>query len=195
MAEGVNQLSHIAAEHLGDTVAEKAAIKQLTRDTVMAGGVILGGKYLSSRMASAAAQKVAQGATRGFANQAKGLSKGAGATEGFSRAGAVSSADALRLRTQLTFQEAGLLNQEGKLTESALSRSIFIDVKNGIQNQKVISQLTKDGSSIADWGKFKTQSVRAPNGQSLQIHYYRNTVTGTIDYVTPDFKVKGTVNP
>ena len=68
MAEGVNQLSHIAAEHLGDTVAEKAAIKQLARDTVMAGGVILGGRYLGSRVASAGAQGAAQSfAARGAA--------------------------------------------------------------------------------------------------------------------------------
>ncbi|QDX20537.1 hypothetical protein FP568_04210 [Pandoraea pnomenusa] len=61
--------------------------------------------------------------------------------------------------------------------------------------QSVVKVLTSDGSNIVDCGKCTTQSVAMPNGQSPQIHYYRNSVTGKIDYITPDFKVKGTVVP
>jgi hypothetical protein len=107
-----------------------------------------------------------------------------------------SVANALRLRTELAFRQAGLLNTEGKLTEKALAGSEKIRLKEGIiKNRSITDALTRDGSRVEDWAKFKTESVNMPNGQRLQIHYYRNTVTGRIDHVTPDFKVKGRVEP
>lgn len=42
-----------------------------------------------------------------------------------------------------------------------------------------------------DWGKDTTQSVTMSDGQSMQVHYYMNSVTGAVDYVTREFKVKG----
>lgn len=64
-----------------------------------------------------------------------------------------------------------------------------------IRNPNVVKALTKDGSKISDWKKFTTESVRMPNGQSMQIHYYKNVKTGKIDYKTQDYKVKGEVKP
>lgn len=34
-----------------------------------------------------------------------------------------------------------------------------------------------------------------PNGQSKQIHFYKNEKTGKVDYSTQDYKVKDIVNP
>ncbi|MCZ2497466.1 filamentous hemagglutinin N-terminal domain-containing protein [Xylophilus sp. Kf1] len=103
---------------------------------------------------------------------------------------------ATQLRTQLAFQEAGILGLDGKLTASALANLTSIKLTDGvIRNPDVVRELTKDGSSILEWGKYSTTSVRMPNGQSLQIHLYQNTKSGAIDYFTSDFKVKGVVNP
>ncbi|MBW0451051.1 hypothetical protein [Paraburkholderia phenoliruptrix] len=103
---------------------------------------------------------------------------------------------ATQLRTQLSFQQAGILDSSGRLTQQAVQNSDPIALAGGkINNPAVVRELTSDGSNIADWGKFTTQSVTMPNGQSMQIHYYMNSVTGKIDYVTSDFKVKGVVKP
>ena len=103
---------------------------------------------------------------------------------------------ATQLRTQLAFQEAGILNAEGKLTQQALSNISFVRLKDDvIKNTSVVSELTKDGSKIEEWGKYTTQSVTMPNGQSLQIYFYQNIKTGVIDYFTSDYKVKGVIKP
>ncbi|CAO4846599.1 MAG: hypothetical protein CNLJKLNK_01354 [Holosporales bacterium] len=107
---------------------------------------------------------------------------------------AESAADALRLKTELAFKEANILTYEGKLTQEAIQGAKKISLKDDIiKNPKIVQELTKDGSNIADWAKYKTESVSMPNGQSMQIHFYKNDKTGRIDYVTKDFKVKGDV--
>jgi len=107
---------------------------------------------------------------------------------------AVSTANALRLRTQLAFQEAGVLDAQLRLTPQAIARSDLIRLEGGVIKNKEITQiLTRDGSAIKDWNKFTTESVKMPNNQSMQIHYYKNVHTGKIDYITYDFKVKGIV--
>lgn len=110
--------------------------------------------------------------------------------------GAADMTTALQLRTQLGFQQAGILDANGQLTRQAILSSDPIKLADGvIKNPSIVSELTKDGSNISEWGKYNTQSVTMPNGQSLQIHYYMNGVTGKIDYVAQDFKVKGVVRP
>ncbi|MBN2655261.1 MAG: hypothetical protein JXR79_09165 [Nitrospirae bacterium] len=109
---------------------------------------------------------------------------------------ASSAADALRLRTQLAFQEAGVLTQEGKLTAEAIQDATRIRLKDGvIQNPSIVKTLTQDGSKIEDWAKYYTRSVSMPNGQSMQIHFYQNIKTGKIDYSSVDYKVKEVVKP
>lgn len=108
-----------------------------------------------------------------------------------------SAADALRLRTTLAFQEANILTSDAKLTVQAVQSSTPIRLAGTgtINNPSVVQELTSDGSKITDWGKYTTQSVSMPNGQSMQLHYYMNSVTKKIDYVTQDYKVKGVVQP
>lgn len=107
-----------------------------------------------------------------------------------------SVATALKLRTELSFKQAGILSNDGKLTQKGINESTRIDLADGVlRNPKVVEVLTKDGSSIVDWKKFTTKSVSSPNGQNLQIHFYKNIKTGKIDYETQDYKVKGIVQP
>ena len=91
-------------------------------------------------------------------------------------------------------KQADILSADGKLTNLAIqnSKEIFLS-DTVIKNPTIIKQLTGDGSAITDWAKFKTQSVAGPNGSSLQVHFYKNKVTGKIDYDTPDYKVKGVI--
>ena len=99
------------------------------------------------------------------------------------------------LRTELAFKDAGILDNNGFLTQNAIERSKVLKLKDGyIRNPEIIRVLTKDGSRIEDWEKMTTESIKLPNGQSNQIHFYKNSKTGKIDYETKDFKVKGEVN-
>jgi hypothetical protein len=54
-----------------------------------------------------------------------------------------------------------------------------------LNNPAVIEELTKDGSNIADWGKYTTDTIEGVLG-NYQLHYYYNSVTGAtnlnIDY-------------
>ncbi|WP_192881500.1 VENN motif pre-toxin domain-containing protein, partial [Haemophilus haemolyticus] len=99
------------------------------------------------------------------------------------------------LRTELAFKDARILDHNGFLTQNAIERSKVLKLKDGyIRNPEIIRVLTKDGSRIEDWEKMTTESIKLPNGQSNQIHFYKNSKTGKIDYETKDFKVKGEVN-
>lgn len=102
---------------------------------------------------------------------------------------------ALKLRTELAFKQSGILQNDGRLTQQAIKNSQEIKLKDPIGNPSVVQVLTKDGSKLSEWAKFTTESVKMPNGQSMQIHYYKNIKTGKIDYQTKDYKVKGIVNP
>lgn len=62
-----------------------------------------------------------------------------------------------------------------------------------MKNPSVINELTKNGSRITDWTKLSTQSIEMPTGQRIQVHFYKNQVTGEINYTHSDFKVKNPV--
>ncbi|MFN7710603.1 MAG: hypothetical protein ACK5O7_06570 [Holosporales bacterium] len=107
-----------------------------------------------------------------------------------------SATQKLQLQTRLHLQEKGILTQDGRLTEYALKESRVITLQGDIiKNPSVVKTLTQDGSKIEHWAKFKTPSVEVGTGQRMQVHYYKNTKTGKVDYVTQDYKVKGVVNP
>ena len=105
-----------------------------------------------------------------------------------------SSADAIRLKTQLRFMEDGILDTAGKITQQAATDSKILIRGSDLNNPAVIIELTKDGSKISDWGKYTTKAVTTSNGQKLQVHYYRNDVTGAINY-NIDFKINQVVQP
>ena len=105
-----------------------------------------------------------------------------------------SAANALRLSTQLAYEEAGILTRGGTgLTRDAVLSSREIPISGGrLINPAVVAKLTANGSKIEDWGKFTTTSIVLPNGKRSQIHYYMNRVTREVN-LEIDFKVKGVV--
>ncbi len=104
------------------------------------------------------------------------------------------AANAVRLRTHLKFMEDGILDNTGQLTQKAVEESKMLIKGADLNNLAVIAELTKDGSNIADWAKFTTKAVSTNNGQKLQVHYYRNSITSGVNY-SIDFKVNQVVQP
>ena len=101
--------------------------------------------------------------------------------------GAESAVNARRLAQQLTRQEASsAFTPGGALHSEVLARSRPIIPGSQIQNPAVIRELTADGSRIADWAKFSTETLQSPSGP-FQVHFYRNVRTGTVNY-TIDYK-------
>lgn len=106
-----------------------------------------------------------------------------------------SVADAQRLKALYALQEAGLIDNAGKVTKSAIESSqLALQPGARIGNPEIARELTKDGSKISDWQKLTTPSVTLSNGQRIQLHYYYNPVTKTVNYTYPDFKVKTTID-
>ena len=95
----------------------------------------------------------------------------------------------LKHKALLTFQQAGILTKDGRLTKQAIRESTKIPLREPIKNQLIIATLTKDGSSISDWAKFATKKVQCSDGKARQVHFYMNLKTGKIDYDTIDYKV------
>jgi hypothetical protein len=108
--------------------------------------------------------------------------------------GVQSSANALRFKAQLAFEEAGILTRGGAgLTDDAIKAATEIPISGGkFKNKAVINELTSNGSNIANWGKFSTESVNLPSGQSSQIHFYKNRITHEVN-LNIDFKVKSPI--
>ncbi len=105
-----------------------------------------------------------------------------------SLARAESAADFARLTRQLQFDEAAaVFNRSGGLQPSVINNSTPIVRGPQIGNQQVVKALTADGSNIADWAKYTTQSFQSPSGP-FQVHFYRNSVTGAVNYGY-DYKV------
>ncbi|WP_081496482.1 hypothetical protein [Herbaspirillum sp. YR522] len=71
----------------------------------------------------------------------------------------------------------GCLWRERFTTQEIKSSDAILLADGVIKNPSVVRELTSDGANIADWGKYTTQSVTMPNGQSMQLHYYMNSVT------------------
>jgi hypothetical protein len=97
--------------------------------------------------------------------------------------------DYLKLKAELKFLEAGFIDFSRNLTHKAITHSKVVTKGKSLKNPKVIRELTKDGSSMAQWAKYKTSTVRLGNGQPLNIHFYYNEVSRKVNQ-TIDFKVK-----
>ncbi len=97
--------------------------------------------------------------------------------------------DAMRLNADLALKQANILCAKGELTRHALSNPVKLKEGVKLENPKVIQELTKDGSKMADWAKYTTrEAVALSNGQKVQVHFYQNKITGevnkNIDYKT-----------
>lgn len=105
-----------------------------------------------------------------------------------------SASDALRLKAELAFKEAGFLDINGNLTIKAISSRRILKEGDKLNNPNLISELTRDGTSIKDWGKYSTTSIKNNNDQKIQIHFYFNRVTQKINQ-NWDYKVKEVIMP
>src|SRR5690606_37224405 len=82
--------------------------------------------------------------------------------------------DSMRMRGELAFQEAGILDREGRLTEFALKSKKIISAGDRLNNAAVIEKLTRNGESIENWFKCRIEGVKLSNGQRKEIHFYHN---------------------
>lgn len=150
-----------------------------------------------SKVILEAAEKIKFSSLENFLNSIKGIFSSAKKSKlDMSDVGKLgdNAADYLRLKTHLKFMEDGILDPTGNLTSLATKESKLLLKGTDLNNPSVIMELTRDGSSIADWGKFTTKAVNTSSGQKLQVHFYQNTKTGSINY-NIDFKVKQVVEP
>lgn len=93
-------------------------------------------------------------------------------------AGASNAANGVRLAQQLAREsaESAFTASGGLRTEVIQGSSRIIDGSR-LGNPDVVKALTADGSNIADWGKYTTQTFQSPSGP-FQVHFYYNPVTG-----------------
>ncbi|MBN8828207.1 MAG: filamentous hemagglutinin N-terminal domain-containing protein [Sphingobacteriia bacterium] len=92
-----------------------------------------------------------------------------------------------KLSKQLLAEQASsIFTKDGKLKPEIIRNAKFIDLKEGIKNQKVIEKLTENGSNIKDWGKFSTGELHGPSGK-FEVHFYKNKITQEVNYDI-DFK-------
>ena len=104
------------------------------------------------------------------------------------------AANALRMRTELTLKQNGILDSSGRLTPEAVAAAKpAMKPETVLSNHSVVAELTKDGSDIKDWSKFTTTSVEMSTGKKIEVHFYQNLKTGEVNYTHIDYKVKGTV--
>ncbi|HXH55479.1 MAG TPA: hypothetical protein VNK03_07050 [Gammaproteobacteria bacterium] len=76
-----------------------------------------------------------------------------------------------------------------------MSKIKILKAGDDLNNPKVTQELTKDGSKMADWGKYTTKkAVKLSNGQKVQVHFYKNEITGEINK-NIDYKISPGVLP
>jgi hypothetical protein len=96
------------------------------------------------------------------------------------------AANGPRLARHLLAEEASSAFTSTGLTPEAIQKASVIMPGTELKNPALIQELTRDGSNIADWGKFSTDTFRSPSGP-FQVHFYYNPTTGAVNY-NFDFK-------
>ena len=74
-----------------------------------------------------------------------------------------------------------MFTRSGGLHPSVVQDARLITPGSRLGNPDVVKALTSDGSNIADWGKYATQSFQSPSGP-FQVHFYRNSSSGAVNY-------------
>lgn len=80
-----------------------------------------------------------------------------------------------------------MFTRSGALQSEVIQGSSRIIPGSNIANPSVVKGLTADGSNIADWGKYTSQTFHSPSGP-FQVHYYYNPATQMVNYGF-DYKV------
>ncbi|CAA9297525.1 MAG: hypothetical protein AVDCRST_MAG68-145, partial [uncultured Gemmatimonadetes bacterium] len=98
------------------------------------------------------------------------------------RGGADNVANGARLNAALALEEAtSIFTRSGGLQPSVIAGSRMVIPGSQLNNRAVITELTKDGSRMADWGKYSTPTIRGPSGD-FQMHFYYNSATRKANY-------------
>jgi hypothetical protein len=96
------------------------------------------------------------------------------------------AANGPRLARHLLAEEASSAFTSTGLTPEAIQSARKIIDGTALGNKALIGELTRDGSNIADWGTYTTDTFRSPSGP-FQVHFYYNPITGAANYAF-DFK-------
>ncbi|MCD0445945.1 hypothetical protein LO763_20245 [Glycomyces sp. A-F 0318] len=165
----------------------------VARDTVMgglAGGIGYGTGALVERALAGKAGQVADDLLPDNSVPSSGGGTSGSTSGRYSGAGAVSGyGSGVRLRTDLLMREASsIFTPSGGLRRSVINASHMIISGERLGNKNLIAYLTRDGSSISDWGKFATPRFNSPFGR-FEVHFYMNRRTGRVIY---DYDYKAT---
>jgi len=102
--------------------------------------------------------------------------------------GADNVVNGVRLAQQLTREEAAsVFTPGGDLRPEVIAQSREIINGSQLGNKQLISELTSNGSDIADWGKYASPTFRSPAG-AFQVHFYYNPVINEVFYGR-DYKI------
>ncbi len=103
-------------------------------------------------------------------------------------AGADNVVNGVRLGEQLARESASsAFTASGELQSEVIQGSQRIISGSQLRNPEVVKELTSDGSSIADWGKYTSRTFQSPQGP-FQVHYYYNPATDVVNY-NYDYKI------
>ncbi|MFJ8870527.1 RHS repeat-associated core domain-containing protein [Streptomyces sp. NPDC102473] len=140
------------------------------------------------------AEMATGGASGGSAVVGGGVAAGgAKAATGRGPSGAVSATSGRRLAEQLQYEAdaataAALFAKDGGLSAETIARSTKIQEGSKMGNPHLKEYFEAHGGAD-QWGKYATPRVNTPAGAgTLDIHFYRNEVSGEVYYY--DYKVK-----
>ena len=74
-----------------------------------------------------------------------------------------------------------MFTASGGLQSGVIANSTKIIDGTQLGNQLLVKSLTSDGSNIANWGKYATQTFESPSGP-FQVHFYYNSITSQVFY-------------
>jgi hypothetical protein len=97
--------------------------------------------------------------------------------------------------------DSNVFNKDGTLKHAMIKNHAKKIIKGeGLKSPFVVSELTKDGSKISDWGKYITKTPLKIPGIHVpgyyQVHFYHNPSAGLVNY-NIDYKTvfgKGYIN-
>jgi len=101
---------------------------------------------------------------------------------------ASNAANAPRLVQQLEAEEAAsAFLPNGELRPELIATAQEIIPGSKLGNPALVTELTRDGSDIADWGKYQSETFRSPMGPVF-VHFYYNRVKRIVLYAY-DYKI------
>ncbi|MEU8586386.1 RHS repeat-associated core domain-containing protein [Streptomyces sp. NPDC048664] len=122
-----------------------------------------------------------------------GGAAGGSMPSGSAYGGAANAANGVRLGKQLEYEAdaaaaSKMFTTDGDLTAETIARSHKIQEGTKMKNPHLEEYFAAHGGA-EQWGKYGTPRLNTPGGEgTLDIHFYRNKVTGEIYYY--DYKVK-----